>query len=285
MMTFLEEGDITDEGDDNDGSSSDVSSNMVQISDDPQDSQNRKKSIVENVAVSMTCVKEASHDKMKDHRQVTLGEAKVKFSLATRFWTRQLSDLGKDGRIGLCEINTVSVNMTNVREGLTLENDGEIQPAPSEFEGGGQATVDELREVNLGDEGCSNNEAKYEFVIVGLELALQIPIIELTIYGDSQLVVKQLRGEYIVRRTNLVPYHERANQLLSQFEKVQNFHIRRGVDAQADSLTGLAALTLPDNKTITITVGERRVLQPLNQVPQLEHVFIINMIENVEDWR
>ncbi|KAK2997285.1 hypothetical protein RJ639_025852, partial [Escallonia herrerae] len=115
-------------------------------------------------------------------------------------------------------------------------------------------------------EGCSNNEAEYEFVIVGLELALQIPIIELTIYGDSQLVVKQLRGEYTVRRTNLVPYHERANQLLSQFGKVQIFHIRRGVNARADSLAGLAAsMTLPDNKTITITVGERRVLQPLNQ--------------------
>ncbi|KAK3004298.1 hypothetical protein RJ639_018394 [Escallonia herrerae] len=135
-------------------------------------------------------------------------------------------------------------------------------------------------------EGCSNNEAEYEFVIAGLELALQIPIIELTIYGDSQLVVKQLRGEYTVRRTNLVPYHERANQLLSQFRKVQIFHIRRGVNARADSLVGLAtSMTLPDNKTITITVGERRVLQPLNQVPQLEPVFIINMIENVKDWR
>ncbi|KAK2966064.1 hypothetical protein RJ640_010091 [Escallonia rubra] len=123
-------------------------------------------------------------------------------------------------------------------------------------------------------EGCSNNEAEYESVITGLELALQIPIVELTIYGDSQLVVKQLRGEYMVRRTNLVPYHERANQLLSQFGKVQIFHVRRGVNARVDPLAGLAtSMTLPDNKTITITVGERRVLQPLNQVPKLEPIF------------
>ncbi|KAK2980357.1 hypothetical protein RJ640_014530 [Escallonia rubra] len=467
------EGDITDEGDDNDGSSADISANMVQISDDPQDSQNREKSIVEvcktkfvvppkekglktiwframgdverklseeppsvqgeeslplkdaeysakttrmlknvgldpekaggkgvapfdlvltaeqrkallsgdlieqhraglgfqddysakNVAVSVTCVKEASHDIMEDHRQITLEEVKVEFLVTTSFLTRQLLDQRKDGRIGLCEINTVSVNMTNVRERLSSENDGEIQLAPSEFEGG-QATVDELREANLGDdplkyilsravlsgriakwvvilqqfaieyveqkavkgqaladflaahpipdvtplaidlpdeevmhievqkgwemyfdgasrspdgtkqettknnksgigivfvtpegallpysfalsEGCSNNEAEYESVIAGLELAFQIPIVELTIYGDSQLVVKQLRGEYTVRRTNLVPYHEITNQLLSQFGKVQIFHVRRGVNAQADSLAGLAAAMTP----------------------------------------
>lgn len=38
--------------------------------------------------------------------------------------------------------------------------------------------------------GCSNNIAKYEVVIAGLELALQIPITGLTIYRDSELVVK-----------------------------------------------------------------------------------------------
>lgn len=37
---------------------------------------------------------------------------------------------------------------------------------------------------------CSNNTAKYEAVILGLELALQMPITVLTIYGDSALVIK-----------------------------------------------------------------------------------------------
>ncbi|KAH7852767.1 hypothetical protein Vadar_029033 [Vaccinium darrowii] len=40
------------------------------------------------------------------------------------------------------------------------------------------------------DEGCSNNEAEYEAVIVGLELALQIPIEDLSVYEDSELVIK-----------------------------------------------------------------------------------------------
>lgn len=40
--------------------------------------------------------------------------------------------------------------------------------------------------------GCSNNTAKYEAVIVGLELVLQLLVTSLTIYSDSELIVKQL---------------------------------------------------------------------------------------------
>ena len=63
--------------------------------------------------------------------------------------------------------------------------------------------------------GCSKNEAEYESVITGLELALQILIKELTIYRDSELVIKQLYGEYVVKKMSLTSYHERADQLLS----------------------------------------------------------------------
>ncbi|XP_028064066.1 uncharacterized protein LOC114267239 [Camellia sinensis] len=136
-------------------------------------------------------------------------------------------------------------------------------------------------------EGCSNNEAEYEAVIAGLELALQIPIEELSIYGDSELVVKQLHGEYIVKKTSLIPYHERADQLLSQFRKTHIFHVKRRTNARADSLASLAAsLTLPDSKTITITIGERRVLQPLKEVSDLVPILVVTTKgENDEDWR
>ncbi|XP_028081100.1 uncharacterized protein LOC114282592 [Camellia sinensis] len=108
-------------------------------------------------------------------------------------------------------------------------------------------------------EGCSNNEAEYEAVIAGLELALQISIEELSIYGDSELVVK----------------------------KTHIFHVKRRTNTRADSLASLAAsLTLPDNKTITITVGERRVLQPLKEVSDLVPILVVTTKgENEEDWR
>lgn len=43
--------------------------------------------------------------------------------------------------------------------------------------------------------GCSNNMAEYKAVVVGLELTLEIPITSLTIYSNSELIVKQLREE------------------------------------------------------------------------------------------
>ncbi|KAF7149768.1 hypothetical protein RHSIM_Rhsim02G0166900 [Rhododendron simsii] len=135
-------------------------------------------------------------------------------------------------------------------------------------------------------EGCSNNVAEYEAIIAGLELALQIPIEELLVYGDSELVIKQLRGEYIVKKASLAPYHERASQLLSQFRKINIFHVKRRINAQADSLASLAAsLSLPDRETITVTVGERRVLQPLTEISGVLPVFATTTKEGDEDWR
>lgn len=58
--------------------------------------------------------------------------------------------------------------------------------------------------------GCSNNTAEYEAVITRLELVLQIPVTSLTIYVDSELVVKQLCRKYNVKKTELIPYHEKG---------------------------------------------------------------------------
>ncbi|KAG5562842.1 hypothetical protein RHGRI_005537 [Rhododendron griersonianum] len=103
----------------------------------------------------------------------------------------------------------ISVNMITVEEASDDGIEDETYPIPTQSEERGQATIDELHEVNL----------EYEAVIAGLELALQIPIEELLVYGDSELVIKQLRGEYIVKKASLAPYHEKASQLLSQFRK------------------------------------------------------------------
>lgn len=65
--------------------------------------------------------------------------------------------------------------------------------------------------------GCSNNTTEYEPVIVGIELALQIPDTNLTIYSDSHLIVRQLLQEYRMKKMELIPDHKRAEQLLIQF--------------------------------------------------------------------
>lgn len=59
--------------------------------------------------------------------------------------------------------------------------------------------------------GYSNNTTKFEAVIVGLELAVQISITSMTIYRESKLVVKQLHRVYSVKKDRADPYPRRSN--------------------------------------------------------------------------
>ncbi|KAK3024797.1 hypothetical protein RJ639_044107 [Escallonia herrerae] len=142
-------------------------------------------------------------------------------------------------------------------------------------------------------EGCSNNEVEYEAIIAGLELSLEVSIDDLTIYEDSELIIKQLKGDYQIRKPNLFPYYERGDYLLSKFPKLHIQHVRRGENGRADALASLAAsLGLSENKEMTITVGARRILQPYEKVAvdvQMEEV--LTMSKRLEgrddplDWR
>ena len=59
---------------------------------------------------------------------------------------------------------------------------------------------------------CSNNAVEYTALIMGLELALESGIDILAVYGDSQLIIKQMNIESEVRKPNLVPYFNKAQK-------------------------------------------------------------------------
>ncbi|XP_075084064.1 uncharacterized protein LOC142167834 [Nicotiana tabacum] len=56
-------------------------------------------------------------------------------------------------------------------------------------------------------ETCSNNAAEYQALIIGLEMALDMDIIQLDIYDNSKLIINQLLGIYDVKKEDLFPYH------------------------------------------------------------------------------
>ncbi|BFG37622.1 hypothetical protein CerSpe_238960 [Prunus speciosa] len=96
-------------------------------------------------------------------------------------------------------------------------------------------------------------------------------------YGDSQLVVRQLNGQYAIRNATLIPYHERAKYLVSQFQDIHVSHIPRSENDKADALANLAAsLKLPDERDIQIIVGERYLLPPA--IERIEEVVDSNVI-------
>ncbi len=83
---------------------------------------------------------------------------------------------------------------------------------------------------------ATNNLAEWNALVIGLEAAVDRGIRRLAVRLDSELVVKQLRGEYRVKHEALQPLHRRAMTLLRRFEQVDLRHVPRRQNAMADRL-------------------------------------------------
>ncbi len=86
-------------------------------------------------------------------------------------------------------------------------------------------------------ENATNNEAEYLALIRGIELALELNLSRLQIYADSELVVRQINGEYKVKHPNMIPLHKRVNALLQKLESWRVAHVPREQNQRADQLS------------------------------------------------
>jgi dinuclear metal center YbgI/SA1388 family protein len=87
---------------------------------------------------------------------------------------------------------------------------------------------------------ATNNVAEYQALIAGLETALDRGVERLDVFLDSELVVRQVNGEYKVKDAGLKPLHRQACLLLSRFHEVDVRHVRREQNAAADALVNQA---------------------------------------------
>jgi len=83
---------------------------------------------------------------------------------------------------------------------------------------------------------ATNNVAEWTALVLGLEAAAKRGIRRLAVRLDSELVVKQLSGEYRVKHSGLQPFYRRARQLIRGFAEVDVRHIPRKENALADGL-------------------------------------------------
>ncbi len=83
---------------------------------------------------------------------------------------------------------------------------------------------------------ATNNQAEYLGVITALEEAIKLGIGQIEIRSDSELVVRQLRGQYRVKNASLKPLHQKIRGLLSQFQSYTIVHIPREQNEEADNL-------------------------------------------------
>jgi len=87
---------------------------------------------------------------------------------------------------------------------------------------------------------ATNNVAEYRAVIAGLERAREHGVRRLTLRADSELVIKQLKGEYRVKDEKLRPLYQTAIRLLRGFDHVELRHVRREYNVEADRLANEA---------------------------------------------
>jgi len=98
-------------------------------------------------------------------------------------------------------------------------------------------TIVELKEF-LGT--CTNNVAEYSGLLAALRWAAEHGVSQLRIRSDSELLIKQMRGEYRVKNPGLQPLYEEARALARTIGRVTFEHVRRESNKDADRLANEA---------------------------------------------
>lgn len=86
----------------------------------------------------------------------------------------------------------------------------------------------------------TNNYAEYMGMIVALNVCKQGGARKVTVRADSQLMIRQMTGEYKVKAEGIIPLHVKANELVIAFDDVKFEHIPREQNKPADKLANLA---------------------------------------------
>jgi ribonuclease HI len=127
---------------------------------------------------------------------------------------------------------------------LTIHTDGASRgnPGAAAF----AYVISGIGEDDIEEGGClgrmTNNQAEYTALVKSLEHALELaPEARIILHSDSELMVKQMRGEYRVKNEELRPLYEQASALTARFKAGVTFrHVRRGENSRADALCNQA---------------------------------------------
>ncbi|MGB9811367.1 MAG: ribonuclease HI [Dictyoglomus turgidum] len=84
---------------------------------------------------------------------------------------------------------------------------------------------------------ATNNFAEYTALIKAMQFCIENGYKDITVKGDSQLVIRQMTGEYSVRSQNILPLYQQAQELAQKLGKINFVWIRREENSKADALS------------------------------------------------
>ncbi|XP_057435810.1 uncharacterized protein LOC130728374 [Lotus japonicus] len=128
---------------------------------------------------------------------------------------------------------------------------------------------------------ASNNQSEYEALIAGLRLAIELGVQKLFIKGDSQLVVKQVKGEYQVKDPQLSKYLEVVHRLMMEVKEIKIEHVPRGQNERADVLAKLASTGRLGNYQ---TVIQETLPRPSIDLVEIKLKAVKSVIEGEPSW-
>jgi ribonuclease HI len=94
------------------------------------------------------------------------------------------------------------------------------------------------RNAHIGE--ATNNVAEYRAVLLGLELARELGAREVEVVNDSELVARQIGGQYRVKHPGLQPLYQEAMETLRSFDRWSVRSVRRAHNERADELVNEA---------------------------------------------
>ncbi|MFC1985706.1 ribonuclease HI family protein [Chloroflexota bacterium] len=94
--------------------------------------------------------------------------------------------------------------------------------------------------ISQGIGHTTNNQAEYKAIIAALEQTIKLGADQVEIRSDSELVVRQITGQYRVKKASLKPLYLKVKQLQSQLESLTITHIPRQQNTAADILANMA---------------------------------------------
>ena len=87
---------------------------------------------------------------------------------------------------------------------------------------------------------ATNNVAEYKGMLHGLEMAQTLKAQEVSIVSDSELLVRQMNGQYKVKNAGLLPLYRQGKTLAAAFKVCSFRHVRREQNVLADALVNRA---------------------------------------------
>ncbi len=112
-------------------------------------------------------------------------------------------------------------------------------------------------------EPMTNNQAEYHALLLALQAADKWGERQITVHSDSELLVRQLTGQYRLRSEGLRPLFEQAQKLLLRFDNWQCNHIPREANTRADQLANKALDARAD--VIDVQLGDVAPARPSAQ--------------------